>query len=138
MISYGFQMTWVPIRGAVRALREAAKLEQRELARKSGLTERTIRLLESSRAPKTMYAAIVGVVQDSEALPARAAAVLGVAVGHGARFLVARNVARGVPFYATVFTRHLPHTRALVAAGEARQKALVVARVVVAQPLDDW
>src|SRR5213080_4982564 len=52
-------MTWVPIRGAVRALREAAKLEQRELARKSGLTERTIRLLESRRAPKTMYAASV-------------------------------------------------------------------------------
>src|SRR5437762_10048261 len=57
MISYGFRMTWVPIQGAVRALREAAKLEQRELARKSGLTERTIRLLESRRAPKTMYAA---------------------------------------------------------------------------------
>src|SRR5437763_9978359 len=52
-------MTWVPVRGAVRALREAAKLEQRELARKSGLTERTIRLLESKRAPKTMYAASV-------------------------------------------------------------------------------
>src|SRR5437762_11641676 len=57
MISYGFRMTWVPIQGAVRALREAAKLEQRELAKKSGLTERTIRLLESRRAPKTMYAA---------------------------------------------------------------------------------
>src|SRR5437660_11954598 len=52
-------MTWVPIRGAVRKLREAGKLEQRELARKSGLTERTIRLLESKRAPKTMYAASV-------------------------------------------------------------------------------
>ena len=50
-------MTWVPIRDAVRKLREAAKLEQRELAKKSGITERAIRLLESKRAPKTMYAA---------------------------------------------------------------------------------
>src|SRR3954451_6365973 len=53
------QMTWVPVPNAVRKLREAAKLEQRELAKKSGLTERTIRLLESKRAPKTMYAASV-------------------------------------------------------------------------------
>ena len=52
-------MTWVPVRDAVRKLREAAKLEQRELAKKSGLTERAIRLLESKRAPKTMYAATV-------------------------------------------------------------------------------
>src|SRR4051794_30443386 len=52
-------MTWVPIRHAVRKLREAAKLEQRELAKKSGLTERAIRLIESKRAPKTMYAATV-------------------------------------------------------------------------------
>src|SRR5262249_1132681 len=59
MISYGFRMTWVPVRGAVRALRETAKLEQREGAKKRGLTERRIRLLESKRAPKTMYAASV-------------------------------------------------------------------------------
>ena len=52
-------MTWVPIPNAVRKLREAAKLEQRELAKKSGITERAIRLLESKRAPKTMYAATV-------------------------------------------------------------------------------
>jgi transcriptional regulator with XRE-family HTH domain len=52
-------MTWVPIPNAVRKLREAAKLEQRELAKKSGLTERAIRLLESKGAPKTMYAATV-------------------------------------------------------------------------------
>src|SRR5215471_2734851 len=52
-------MTWIPLPNAVRALREAAKLEQRELAKKSGLTERAIRLLESKRAPKTMYAATV-------------------------------------------------------------------------------
>src|SRR5262245_31790281 len=173
-------MTWVPVSGAVRKLREAAKLEQRELAKKSGLSERTVRLLESRRAPKTMYAssvkalagvlkcapedlatwvarrrggdadelesvlalpqsstlgrraererelgrdgerlagyelcgptllkrchaacatvdgerfAFAGVVKDYEALPARAAAVLGVPVGEGARFLLARNVA---------------------------------------------
>jgi 5-methylcytosine-specific restriction enzyme B len=44
--SYGFRraMTWVPIPNAVRKLREAAKLEQRELAKKSGITERAIRL----------------------------------------------------------------------------------------------
>src|SRR4051812_21631333 len=52
-------MTWVPVKNALRKLREAAKLEQRELAKKSGLTERTIRLLESKRAPKTMYASSV-------------------------------------------------------------------------------
>jgi transcriptional regulator with XRE-family HTH domain len=52
-------MTWVAIPDAVRKLREAARLEQRELAKKSGLTERAIRLLESKRAPKTMYAATV-------------------------------------------------------------------------------
>jgi transcriptional regulator with XRE-family HTH domain len=231
-ISCGFRMTWVPIRGAVRKLRQASKLEQPELARKSGLTERTIRLLESKRAPKTMYAAsvkalagvfrcapeeiatwvarprtggdedddvdslvalprpstlarhadreralgrdgthvdvaggarvelvgptllkrchaacatvdgqrfaVTGAVKDYEALPARAAAVLGVAVGHGSRFLVARTVARGVPFYATVFTRELAHTRTLLALGEARARAVVVVRVVVAEPRDDW
>jgi hypothetical protein len=85
--------------------------------------------------------AIGGVVQDYEALPARAAAMLGVPVGHGARFLLARNVARGVPFYATVFTRRLAHTQALVAAGESRARALVVARVVVAEATGahaDW
>ena len=31
-------MTWVPVPNAVRKLREAAKLEQRELAKKSGIT----------------------------------------------------------------------------------------------------
>ena len=225
-------MTWVPIRGAVRKLREASRLEQRELARKSGLTERTIRLLESKRAPKTMYAASVkalagvlgcapeelatwvsrprrggedaddaletvlalpqpstlarrahrerelgrdgevvtaggerfalvgptllkrchaacatvagerfavsGVVQDYEPLPARAAAVLGVPVGRGSRFLLARNIARGVPFYATVFTRGLADTARLIAAGEKKARATVIARVVVAEPAGEW
>lgn len=223
-------MTWVPIPDAVRALREAARLEQRELAKKSGLTERAIRLLESKRAPKTMYAATVkalagalkcapedlatwvprrrghdvdddlqsvlalppastlarrarreqelgrdgetiattsgryalvgptllkrchaacatvaderfavsGVLKDYDALPARAAAVLGVEVGRGARFLLARNVARGVPFYATVFTRRLDHTRRLIDLAEAEARATVLARVVVKEPADDW
>src|SRR5437899_10672916 len=52
-------MVWVPVKNAVRKLREAARLEQRELAKKAGLAERTIRLLESKRAPKTMYASSV-------------------------------------------------------------------------------
>jgi transcriptional regulator with XRE-family HTH domain len=223
-------MTWVPIRGSIRKLREAARLEQRELARRSGLTERTIRLLESRRAPKTMFAASVkalagvlrcapedlakwvtrprrgddddeldgvlalpptgtlarraererqlgrdgelvtvdgralplvgptllkrchaacaavagerfalsGVVSEFDALPSRAAAALGVATGHGARFLLARNVARGVPFYATVFTVALPHTEALIAAGEDKARVTVAARVVVKEAADDW
>jgi transcriptional regulator with XRE-family HTH domain len=223
-------MTWVPLRGAVRKLREASKLEQRELAKKSGLTERTIRLLESKRAPKTMYAAslkalagalgcapedlatwvtrprrvddddaidtlltlpqpstlarrahrerelgkggevvatsaghlplvgptllkrchaacatvagerfaVAGVVQDYEPLPARAAAVLDVKTGHGSRFLIARNIARGVPFYATVFTRALGHTERLIAAGEAKGRVTVIVRVVVQAPDGDW
>jgi hypothetical protein len=42
--------------------------------------------------------AVSGLLKDHDALPARAAAVLDVRVGHGARFLLARNVARGVPF----------------------------------------
>jgi transcriptional regulator with XRE-family HTH domain len=223
-------MTWVPIPHAVRKLREAAKLEQRELAKKSGLTERTIRLLESKRAPKTMYAssvkalagtlkcapedlatwvsrvrghdvdeevqsvialppastlarraqreqelgrdgetittaggrhellgptllkrchaacaavegqrfAVSGMVKDYEALPARAAAVLGVKVGHGSRFLLARNVAKGVPFYATVFTRSLDDTRAMIDLAEQKSRATVLCRVVVHPPADDW
>jgi transcriptional regulator with XRE-family HTH domain len=223
-------MTWVPIPNSLRKLREAAKLEQRELAKKSGLTERTIRLLESKRAPKTMYAssvkalagtlkcapedlatwvsrrrghdaddeiesvialppastlgrraqreqelgrdgeelitergrferlgptllkrchaacaavkghtfAVSGSVKDYEALPARAAAVLGVEVGHGSRFLIARNVAKGVPFYATVFTRTLAHTRALLDAAEEKSKITLLVRVEVRPPLDDW
>ena len=225
-------MTWVPIRGAVRQHREAAKLEQRELAKRSGLTERTVRLLESKRAPRTMYAsslkalatvlqcapeelatwvqrprgktdddddaietvlalpqpgtlarraqrerelgrdgtmietprgrfelvgptllkrchaacaavdgerfAIAGVVADYGALPARAASALDVDVGHGARFLFARNIARGVPFYATAFSRALVHSRALIAAGEAKARATVIVRVVVKEPVDDW
>jgi transcriptional regulator with XRE-family HTH domain len=230
--SYGFrrQMTWVPIRHAVRKLREAAKLEQRELAKKSGLTERAIRLLESKSAPKTMYAATVkalagtlkcapedlatwiprrrghdvddeiqsvialppastlarraqreqelgrdnetlttksgryallgptllkrchaacatvenerfavsGLLKDYDSLPARAAAVLDVKVGHGARFLLARNVARGVPFYATVFTRDLALTRQLIDLAEDAARATVLARVVMKEPVDDW
>ncbi len=223
-------MTWVPIRNAVRKLREAAKLEQRELAKKSGLTERTIRLLESKRAPKTMYAASVkalagtlkcapedlatwvarvrghdvddevesvialppastlarraqreqelgrdgetltiargryqllgptllkrchaacatvegqrfavsGMIKDYDSLPSRAAAVLGVGVGHGSRFLFARNVAKGVPFYATVLTRELAHTRRLIDIAEEKSRASVVVRVVVQSPVDDW
>jgi transcriptional regulator with XRE-family HTH domain len=223
-------MTWVPIPNAVRKLREAAKLEQRELAKKSGITERAIRLLESKRAPKTMYAATVkalagtlkcvpedlatwvprrrgydvddeiqsaialppastlarraqreqelgrdnetltttsgryallgptllkrcqtacatvedelfavsGLLKDHDALPARAAAVLDVRVGHGARFLLARNIARGVPFYATVFTRDLEQTRQLIDLAEEKSRATVLARVVVKEPVDDW
>jgi transcriptional regulator with XRE-family HTH domain len=223
-------MTWVPIKNALRKLREAAKLEQRELAKKSGLTERTIRLLESKRAPKTMYAssvkalagtlkcapedlatwvsrrrghdaddeveslialppastlarraqreqelgrdgeelvtergrfpqlgptllkrchaacaavegqlfAVAGTVKDYESLPARAAAVLGVSIGHGSRFLLARNVAKGVPFYATVFTRSLDHGRALLDAAEGKLKVTLLVRVVVKPPADDW
>jgi transcriptional regulator with XRE-family HTH domain len=225
-------MAWVAIRGAVRKLREAAKLEQRELAKKSGLTERAIRLYESKRAPKTMYAtsvkalagalgcvpedlarwvtrprnmddadddaittalalpppstlarrasrerelgrdgeivtargqslplvgptllkrchaacatvagqrfAVAGVVQDYEPLPARAAAVLDVAAGVGTRFLLARNVARGVPFYATVFTRELAHTERLLAAGEAKARITAIVEVVVREAAGDW
>ena len=219
-------MTWVPISGAIKKLREAARLEQRELAKKAGLSERTIRLLESKRAPRTMYAtsvkalagvfkcapeelatwvarrrggdpddeleslialpqsgtlsrrakreqelgrggeqlggvelcgptllkrisaacaaaegqrlAVAGLVKEYEALPARAAAVLGVEVGRGARFLLFRNVARGVPFYATVFTRNLEHTRALIERGEQHARAAVIARVVVRAPDGDW
>jgi transcriptional regulator with XRE-family HTH domain len=225
-------MTWVPIRGAVRQLREAAKLEQRELAKRSGLTERTVRLLESRRAPRTMYAsslkalavvlkcapeelatwvqrprgadpddddaietilalpqpgtlarraqrerelgrdgafvetaggrcellgptllkrchaacaavagqrfAIAGIVEDYGALPQRAAVTLGIDVGHGARFLFARNVARGVPFYATAFSRQLDHSRALIRAGEMKARATAIVRVVVKEPVDDW
>jgi transcriptional regulator with XRE-family HTH domain len=218
-------MTWVPVRDAVRKLREAAKLEQRELAKKAGLSERTIRLLESRRAPKTMYAtsvkalagvlkcapedlatwvarrrghdageldsvlalppsstllrraereqelgrdhealggvplvgptllkrchaacaavagerfAFAGVVKEYDALPARAAAALGVEVGQGARFLLARNVARGVPFYATVFTRSLEHTRTLIDHGEAKSRAELIARVLVHPAEGDW
>ena len=223
-------MTWVPIPQAVRKLREAAKLEQRELAKKSGITERAIRLLESKRAPKTMYAATVkalagslkcapedlatwvprrrgndvddeiqsvialppastlarraqreqelgrdyetltttsgqyallgptllkrchaacatvenelfavsGLIKDYDSLPARAATVLGVKVGQGARYLLARNVARGVPFYATVFTRDLAHTRQLIDLAEDKSRATVLARVVVKEPNDDW
>src|SRR5690349_4573300 len=52
-------MTWVPTPKAVRKLRLLAKLEQHELAKKSGMSERAIRLLESRRAPKTMYATTV-------------------------------------------------------------------------------
>jgi transcriptional regulator with XRE-family HTH domain len=223
-------MTWVPIPHAVRKLREAAKLEQRELAKKSGITERAIRLLESQRAPKTMYAATVkalagalkcapedlatwvarrrghdvdeeiqsvialppagtlarraqleqelgrdnetltttsgryallgptllkrcqtacatvenqvfavsGLLKEYDTLPARAAAVLDVRVGHGARFLLARNVARGVPFYTTVFTRDLEQTRQLLDLAEEKSRATVLARVFVKEPVDDW
>lgn len=223
-------MTWVPIPKAVRKMREAARLEQRELAKKSGLTERTIRLLESKRAPKTMYAssvkalagtlrclpedlatwvsrvrghdaddeidtlvalppsrtlarraqreqelgrdgetmltshgrfellgptllkrchaacatvegqrfAVSGQVKDYDALPARAAKRLRVKVGHGARFLVARNVARAVPFYTTVFTRELGHTRRLLELGESKSRASLLVRVVVQVPAGEW
>jgi transcriptional regulator with XRE-family HTH domain len=223
-------MTWVPIPKALRKLRDAAKLEQGELAKKSGLTERTIRLLESKRAPKTMYAtsvralagalrcapedlatwvarrrghdvddeiesvialpptgtlsrraqreqelgrdsdavtvagrrvelvgptllkrchaacgtvegqvfALSGMVKDYDALPARAATVLGVTVGHGSRFLLARNVARGVPFYATVFTGKLDHTRALIEVAEQKSRVTVLARIKVHPPDGDW
>ncbi len=223
-------MTWVPMPRAVRKLRQAAKLEQRELAGKSGLSERAVRLLESRRAPKTMYAttvkalagalkcapedlatwvarnrradseddvdslvalppastlarrakreqelgrsqetleldadryeligptllkrcftacatvedrrfAVSGTVKDYQALPPRAAALLGVRVGHGARFLLARTVAKGVPFYVTVFTRTLEHTERLMALGEQKDRASVVVRVSVAEPSDGW
>jgi transcriptional regulator with XRE-family HTH domain len=223
-------MTWVPLPNALRKLRELAKLEQRELAKKSGLTERTIRLLESKRAPKTMYAAsvkalagalkcapedlatwvarrrghdaddevqsvialppastlqrraareqelgrdgealtttrgawplvgptllkrchaacatvegqrfaVTGTIKDYDQMPARAAAVLDAKVGQGSRFLVARNVARGVPFYATVFSRELDHTRALIDLAEAKARVSVVVRVVVHPPAGDW
>jgi transcriptional regulator with XRE-family HTH domain len=219
-------MTWVPIAGALEKLRQAAKLEQRELAKKAGLAERTIRLLESKRAPKTMYAssvkalagvfkcapeelatwvarrrghdvseeleslialppsgtlsrraqrerelgrdgeklgevelcgptllkrigaacaaaegqrlAFTGLVKEYDALPARAADVLQISVGHGARFLLARHVARGVPFYATVFTLTLAHTRALIDRAEDKARAALVARVVVKPAAGDW
>jgi hypothetical protein len=81
---------------------------------------------------------IAGMVKDYESLPARAAVVLGAPIGHGSRFLLARNVARGVPFYATVFTRDLAHTRRLIDLGEAKARAVVLARVVVRPPVDDW
>ena len=73
-------------------------------------------------------------VKDYDSLPARAAAVLGVKVGHGSRFMLARNVARGVPFYATADNYARPrHTaRRLIVSGEAKSRAVVLARVVVA------
>ncbi|HEX4459074.1 MAG TPA: hypothetical protein VIA18_13950 [Polyangia bacterium] len=43
-----------------------------------------------------------------------------------------------MPFYATAFARALAHSRALIAAGEAKARATVIVRVVVKEPVDDW
>jgi hypothetical protein len=82
--------------------------------------------------------AFTGLVKEYDALPARAADVLQISVGHGARFLLARHVARGVPFYATVFTLTLAHTRALIDRAEDKARAALVARVVVKPAAGDW
>jgi hypothetical protein len=79
-----------------------------------------------------------GLIKDYEALPPRAAAVLGVPVGSGARFLLARNVARGVPFYVTVFTRELAHTRQLIDLAESQARIQLVVRVVLKPAENDW
>ena len=102
--SYGFRraMTWVPIPNAVRKLREAAKLEQRELAKKSGITERAIRLLESKRAPKTMYAATVTIVIDLAEDKSRATVLARVVVkepvGHRKGFFIFEKRPKPRPF----------------------------------------
>jgi hypothetical protein len=82
--------------------------------------------------------AVTGAIKDHQALPPRAAAVLGVRIGHGARFLMARTVAKGVPFYVTVFTRNLRHTERLIAIGERNQATTVIVRLVMAEPTNDW
>jgi hypothetical protein len=219
---------WVPIKGALKKQRVARKLDRRELAKKAGLRERTIRLHESAKAPATMQAdtvkrlalalqierelfarwvdqalpevidddqndpslppvgtlgerarreremgkaaaletpsgqyellgaarlkqcmtacalykdqrfAVAGKVDNHESLPDPAAKVLDVEIGVGARFMLVRKIAKGLPLYATVFTREIDHTRRLIDCAEAGDKITVISRVVVAPPKDDW
>jgi transcriptional regulator with XRE-family HTH domain len=82
--------------------------------------------------------AVAGRVEDSDHLPEPAARTLGVEVGAGARFRMTGKVAKGVPFYATVFTRDLEHTRQLLERGDDRKKVTVIVRVVVKPPEKDW
>jgi hypothetical protein len=64
--------------------------------------------------------------------------MLAAPVGHGSGFLLARNVARGVPFYATVFTCAAERSSRLIAAAEANARATVIVRVEVRPPVEDW
>jgi DNA-binding Xre family transcriptional regulator len=220
-------VTWIPIPGGLRKQRVARKLEKADLAKVSGVRERTLRLLESKKAPKTMQRATVmslakalgcvpedlakwvpygadkaadpdlddpralppkgtlnrradqeralgraaptvttasgehellgpdllsrlfaacavfkdrrvaveGLIRQFKDVPAPAAAMLGIPVGVGSRFELARNVAKNVPFYATVYTTTVEHTAALM---HREGRVTVIARVVVAPPDGEW
>jgi transcriptional regulator with XRE-family HTH domain len=224
-------MPWIPIKGAIRRLRVARKMERSELAKRAGLDSRTIRLYESDQAPKTMQAetvkqlaaafgcepqkfarwedyrtgtivqtdtdrsdapelpprstlamraeqqrrsgrrdwltspsgthevvgpqllnriksafglfenqryGITGVVEQHRAMPAICCRKLGVPEGTGTQFLLSRKVDRGVPFYASVFTRHADHTRHLLDVHDDEGRAAIVVRVVVKPRDTDW
>lgn len=78
--------------------------------------------------------AVVGLVGDQGHLPEPAAQRLGAAPAVGARFKVERKLAKGVPFYATVFTRTKEHTAYLWEKNEARKRASMIVRVAVHPP----
>jgi hypothetical protein len=82
--------------------------------------------------------AIAGRVEDHGYAPEAAARAIDAEVGVGARFRLSRSVVRGVPVFATVFTRRLEHTRYLLERAEDRRRATVLTRVFVKTPGDGW
>src|SRR5262245_38959605 len=87
------------------------------------------RLFAACAVLKERRVAVEGLIRPFKVVPAPAASVLCIPVGVGSRFELARNVAKNVPFYATVYTTTAEHTAALM---DRDDRVTVIARVVVA------
>ena len=96
------------------------------------------RCFSACQVHKDQRVAIVGRISDQDYVPEFAAKVLGAAVGAGAIFKIERKIAKGLPVYATVFTRTVEHTRYLMDRADAQKRATVIARVFVKVPDEHW
>lgn len=96
------------------------------------------RCFSACQVHKDEQFAIIGRISDQDYIPEFAARMLGAEVGAGAIFKIERKIAKGLPVYATVFTRTVAHTKHLMDRADAQKRATVIARVFVKVPDEYW
>jgi hypothetical protein len=80
-----------------------------------------------------------GVVDEFMGIPDAAAKVIGAEPGMGAKFRVSREVAEGLPFYATVFApTSLLADQIMEHLDDRERPTTLIARVLFAPPKADW
>src|SRR5260370_722878 len=127
-------MPWRPDGVRLRALRELRGWTLEDLASRSGVSDRQIRAIESSRPPATIQ---LRTLREPGGFRPKGGRTLAGGPGTAAQSPRGGKGA-GEPLYLSIFTRSVEHTRRLIEAERQAQSVCALARVVVARPKGEW